>query len=233
MSAAARLSSPQTNAQKMVFNMIAGQLVTNQIINSRILQAIADTPREDFVPGHLKHSAYVDANLDMGDGRHLLAPLTFARLLSLAAITPGCRVLDIGCLNGYSTAILAKLAGHVVAVDTSEEMIGKTKANLKGAGDVDIQKVTSLAGGYGMSAPYDVIIIEGAINFVPEELGLQLSEGGRIATLFRKDQGRGLVYGTGKGLLIRRLEGSLQYREHFDAAAAILPGFERETSFTL
>lgn len=236
MSATAKISASdpaQNLTQDMVHNMILGQLYTNEVIDTRILQAIADTPREAFVPDHLKKIAYVDDNLNMGGGRFLLSPLTFARLLSLAGITPQCRVLDVGCLTGYSTAVLSKLAAHIVAIDTDAQAIAQAKTHLKEAQNVDIETVTSLADGYGMSAPYDVIIIEGAINFVPDDVGLQLSEGGRLVTVFCRGRQRELVFGSCKGALIRRLEGSLQYREHFDAAASLLPGFARETGFTL
>jgi protein-L-isoaspartate(D-aspartate) O-methyltransferase len=218
---------------RMVQNMIAGQLATNSVVSTPILQAVTETKREDFVPDNLRGAAYVDDNLDVGNGRQLLSPLTFTRLLSLAGITPSCRVLDIGCLNGYTTAILSRIAGHVVAIDTDADCIAKAKTLLKGEKDLDIQHVKSLADGYGTSAPYDVIVIEGAINFVPEALGLQLSEGGCIVTVFRKDNQQYLTNGLGKGMVIRRLDGSLQYREHFDAAALVLDGFVRESGFTL
>lgn len=214
-------------------NMVLGQLYTNEVNDPRILQVMAETKRELFVPPQLRDAAYVDADLNFGNGRSLLAPMTFARLLTLANITPECRVLDIGCLNGYSTAVLSKLASHVVAVDTDADSITRARELLKDARNVNLQSVKSLADGYGMSAPYDVIVINGAINFLPNVIATQLSERGRLVTVFRKDSGPALVHGTGKGLVITRLDGALQSRESFDAATEILTGFKRESGFTL
>jgi protein-L-isoaspartate(D-aspartate) O-methyltransferase len=214
-------------------NMVLGQVYTNEVNDPRILQTMAATKRELFVPPALREAAYTDADLNVGNGRSLLAPMTFARLLTLANITPECRVLDIGCLNGYSTAVLSKLASHIVAVDTDADNITRARELLKDAKNVNLQNVKSLADGYGMSAPYDVILINGAINFLPNVIAQQLSERGRLVTVFRKDNGPALVHGTGKGLVITRLDGALQSREYFDAATEILTGFKRESGFTL
>src|SRR5688500_13182797 len=161
-------------------NMILGQLYTNEVNDTRILEAMMRTPRESFVPKALHDAAYVDGDIDVGGGRVLLAPMTFAKLLNLAAITPECRVLDIGCLDGYSTAVLSKLAAHVVAIDTDADRIAQARQQLQGVGNIDLYVVKSLADGYASSAPYSVIVVEGAISFVPEALGLQLADGGRM-----------------------------------------------------
>jgi len=226
-------STSEDTAANMAKSMILGQLYTNEVVSKPLLQAFADTHRELFVPANLHDSAYVDSDLDVGNGRSLLAPLTFGRLLNLADIQPAARVLDIGCLTGYSTAILAKLASHVVAIDTDADAIAKAKELLKGAQNVNLQVVKSLADGYGMSAPYDVIVIEGGIQFVPEVLARQLSDHGCIVSVFKKHQPLGLAQGIGKGMVIKHLDGMLQYREHFDAAADVLSGFEQSSGFSL
>lgn len=232
-SSAQRRTQATTTPSDMVRNMILGQLYTNEIVEPAVIDAIASTNREVFVPSNFKGASYVDDNLDVGNGRSLLAPLTFARLLHLSGVKPQHRVLDIGCLAGYSAAVLSKIAAHVVAIETDADLVAQARKNLSGAANIDLQQVKSLADGYGTSAPYDVIIIEGGINFVPDVLGLQLSEGGCIVTVFRKDNVLSLTDGTGRGMLIKRLQGSLQYREYFDAAASVLPGFAREIGFTL
>ncbi len=229
----AKVQNPTISAAHMARSMILGQLYTNEIVDKRVLHAFERTQRELFVPETLRGAAYVDNNLDVGNGRSLLGPLTFGRLLTLAEINPGARILDIGCLTGYSTAMLAQMGGHVVAVDTDAGALGKAKELLKAYKDIDLQLVKSLADGYGMSAPYDVIVIEGAVDFIPDVLARQLSDDGCIVTIMRKNTPQGLVQGTGKGMLIKRLDGILQYREHFDAAAEILSGFEQKAGFTL
>ena len=229
----AKAQNSTISSAHMARSMILGQLYTNEIVDKRVLHAFEQTQRELFVPETLRGAAYVDNNLDVGGGRSLLAPLTFGRLLTLAEITPDARILDIGCLTGYSTAMLAQLGGHIVAVDTDASAISKAKELLKPYKDIDLQLVKSLADGYGMSAPYDVIVIEGTVDFIPDVLARQLSENGCIVTVMRKSAPQGLAQGTGKGMLIKRLDGILQYREHFDAAAELLPGFEQKTGFTL
>lgn len=215
-------------------NMILGQLYTNDIADKRILAAMNAIPREAFVPEGLRGAAYVDEDLDVGNGRYLMEPLVFAKLLDLAEITPSCRVLNIGCHTGYSAAIAARLAGMVVATDTDAPALEAARqllVQLK-ITNVNLQQVKSMTEGYALSAPYDAIIIQGAVNFISETLASQLAVNGRLVTIRnisrRADSGSGL----GKGLLIKRLDQKLQYREFFDASCALLPGFEQEQTFT-
>ena len=215
-------------------NMILGQLFTNDIVNKHIFNAMAAVPREAFVPDRLHGVAYVDEDLDMGNGRYLMEPLTFARLLDMAEITPACRVLNIGCLTGYSAAILARLSAQVVATDTDAGALEEARLHLNHfkITNVNLQAVKNLSEGFASSAPYDVIVIQGAVNFISEKLAAQLAPGGRLVTVRNVATRPGGVGGLGKGLLIRRVEQKLQYREHFDMACAILPGFEQGAAFT-
>lgn len=214
-------------------SMILGQLYTNDITDKRILQTMADIPREPFLPEGLRGAAYVDDNLEVSPGRFLMAPLTFAKLLDLAEITPECRVLSIGCMTGYSAAILSRLASHVVAIDTDAAAIAQARDHMTRLGltNVNAQVVGNMSEGYAMSAPYNVIVIQGAINFISETLGSQLAVGGRLVTIrnimTRADEKTGL----GKGLLVSRIDHKLQYREHFDASCPVLPGFEKPAGF--
>jgi protein-L-isoaspartate(D-aspartate) O-methyltransferase len=214
-------------------HMILGQLLTNEIIDKRILQAISDVPREAFVPKPLLGSAYVDEDLAMGGGRFLLEPLSFAQLLHLAEITPACRVLIIGGLCGYSAAVASKLAHHVVMVDIDEKSIEQARANFKyaGADNVDVQQVKSLADGYALSAPYNAIIIEGAVEFFPDAVTSQLAIDGRLAAIRNVSRRPGIAGGLGKAVLVKREGGKIQEREYFDASAALLPGFQKPAGF--
>lgn len=215
-------------------NMILGQLYTNDIHNKDIFHAMVGIPREAFVPEKLHGAAYVDEDLDVGGGRYLLAPLTFAKLLDLAEITPSCRVLNIGCHTGYSAAVIAKLAAMVVATEIDHAALEQARLHLNHmrVTNVTLQPVKTLADGYSPAAPYDVIVINGAINFISETLAAQLAPGGRLVCVRNVASRPGLKAGLGKGLLIKRIDQKLQYREYFDAGCALLPGFEQSDSFT-
>lgn len=224
-------SSAAPKAQAV--NMALGQLYTNEIRDTRILQAMVDVPRAPFLPENLRGAAYVDEDLDVGGGRYELAPLTLARLLALAELTSGCRVLCIGVLSGYGAAVVSRLASHVVAIETDAALVEQARAHMTRLAitNVNIQPVSSLAVGYAMGAPYNAIIVQGAIAFLPEVVGAQLALGGRLAAIRNIAQRPGMKGGLGKGLLVKRLDHKLQYREHFDAAGVVLPGFEREATF--
>ena len=214
-------------------NMMLGQLLTNDIANKDILHAMTEIPREPFVPENLRGVAYVDEDMHVGGGRFLMEPLTFAMLLDLAAITPGCRVLNIGCLTGYSAAILSKLASHVVAIDKNEADTQQAREHMKRLGitNVNIQYIKNMSEGYALSAPYDAIVICGAVADIPSHLTSQLAIGGRLVAIRnianRIDSNGGL----GKGLLITKIDHTLQQREFFDASCPLLPGFEAKATF--
>jgi len=220
-----------SNAQRK--HMILGQLYTNDITDKRILQAMAEIPREPFLPENLRGAAYADEDLDVGNGRYIMAPLTFAKLLDLAEITPNDRILNIGCMTGYTTAILARLGAHVVGVDSDTSAIIQARTHMQRLSitNINLQPVSSMADGYAMSAPYNVIVIQGAIGFISPTLASQLAIGGRLVTVRNVARRSDTPVGLGKGLLVTRHH-TLQYREHFDASCAILPGFEQPTGFT-
>lgn len=218
-----KLKTSELQAVKMAL----GQLATNEVLNPEILQMLVDVQREDFVPLSQQKAAYVDEDIEIAKNRFLLAPLTFAKLLELAAVTPSCRVLVIGGGNGYAAIILAELTGHVVAIDTNSELIAQsiehaTRLEIK---DVNFQQVKNMADGYALSAPYDVIFINGGIEILPEHLPSQLAIGGRLVAI------REIAKGLGKGILVKRLDGHVNIREHFDGSTAILDGFGKTEQF--
>lgn len=214
-------------------NMILGQLFTNEISSRDIFSAMVNIPREAFVPERLHGAAYVDEDLDVGGGRFLMAPLTFAKLLDLAEITPSCRVLNIGCHTGYSAAVISRLAAMVIATDIDTAALEQARLHMNHMHltNVTLHPVKSLADGYAPAAPYDVIVIHGAINFISEQLAAQLAVGGRLVTVRQVMNGPGLPGGLGKGLLIKRIDQKLQYREFFDAGSPLLPGFAQPEGF--
>lgn len=222
--------------QNPASNMVLGQLLTNDIQDKRILQAMRDLPRSLFMPETLQGAAYVDEDIEIAPGRWLTAPLTLARLLDLAAIKPNNRVLVIGCLTGYASAVAAKLAAQVVATELDDAMLQQAREHMKRLGipHTDLKQVSSLAGGYALGSPYDVVIVAGALRAVPPALVSQLAIGGRLVAvrniLTRADSGQ---LGPGKCLLAERVGSSLQHREFADAAAALLPGFDDAAVFRL
>ncbi len=202
-------------------NMVENQIRPNRVTDPRVLEAMSEVPRERFVPKKLMGIAYVDEDLAVAPGRHLMEPLVFARLLQAAAITPSDLVLDVGSATGYSTAVLARLAAAVVAVECDSELV-------KGAGallaelDADNAVVVEgpLEAGYPKQAPYDVIVMGGAVEEMPREIADQLADGGRLVAVVNNGSP------VGKVELVLRLRGALSRRVLFDAAVPPLPGFK-------
>lgn len=207
-------------------NMVENQVRPNKVTDDRVLNAMAAVPRERFVPKKLAGVAYVDEDIAVSEGRYLMEPMVLARLLQAAAIEPGDVVLDIGCATGYSTAVLARLADTVVAVE-SEAGLAEAAIALMTELDADNTAVVTgeLAEGYAKQAPYDVIVLEGAVDEVPRALSDQLVEGGRMVAVVT---GANRV---GRATLLRRLHGVLSSRVLFDASVPLLPGFGSERGF--
>ena len=207
-------------------NMVENQIRTNRVTDERLLAAITEVPRERFVPKRLQGNAYVDQDLALGDGRYLMEPVVFARLLQAAAIGPGDVVLDIGCGTGYSAAVLGKLAGTVVALE-SDAALAKQAIEVLTELDVDNAAVVEgpLDEGYPRQAPYDVIVLGGSVDAVPDAITDQLSEGGRLVAVVN------VAPSVGNIEVIHRLRGRLSRRQLFDAAVPVLPGFAVEHGF--
>jgi protein-L-isoaspartate(D-aspartate) O-methyltransferase len=196
------------------------------VTDDRILAAMAEVPRERFVPRKLQGAAYVDQGLAVAPGRYLMEPTVFARLLQAAAIGPDDVVLDIGCATGYSTAVLARLAATVVAVESDPALV-KAAGDLLADLDVDNAAVVkgTLEKGYARQAPYDAIVLGGAVEEVPPTIAGQLAEGGRLVAVVTGGSPAGV------GVLMLRARGVLSRRILFDASVPPLPGFAVERGF--
>jgi protein-L-isoaspartate(D-aspartate) O-methyltransferase len=187
-----------------------------------------ELPRERFMPNDKAQFAYLDIDLPVGEGgvrssRRMLKPMVLAKLLQAAEISETDRVLDIGCGSGYTPALLAKLAGSVVALEQDEALLKQAKAALSGSPNVTLVG-GPLVGGAAANGPYDVIVLEGATDVVPTALIGQLKDGGRLVCVL----GAGAV---GKAMLYRLIGGELSGRAIFDAAARLLPGFDKPPAF--
>lgn len=207
-------------------NMVEGQLRTNKVLDEALLDAFLRVPRERFVPVTFHDSAYADHDLPLGNGRELLAPMILARLLEAAHVRENDRVLDIGCATGYGTALLARLAKSVVGVEEDAELARQARARLAELGVLHASIVENpLADGDRSGAPYDVVLIEGAVAAVPDSVANQLAEGGRLVTVVKSGSRMGCA------TLMTRVHGVLSRRPMFDAAATMLPGFAPAPSF--
>lgn len=214
---------PDYAAQRL--NMVESQVRTNDVPEPRIQAAMAEIPRERFVPAAKRAVAYADVAVEVVQGRFLLEPRTLAKLLRLAEIGPEDHVLDVGCTTGYATAVLSRLAGKVTGLEVDADLVRVASEMLPAVGASNASVVQgSLTDGHLAGAPYDVILIEGAVETVPEAVLAQLAEGGRLVTVVRQDgQSRAHVY--------LRSAGHFGDRPDFDAAAPILPGFRKAVGF--
>lgn len=207
--------------------MVDTQVRPSDVTRFPIIDAMLRVERENFLPERLREIAYVGDNLDIGGGRTLLDPRSFAKMLEALDIQPDELVLDLGCGLGYSTAVLARLADAVIAVEADADMAAEAQSNLSCNGADNAAVVAApLAEGAAKHGPYDVIIVEGAIERLPSELADQLKEGGRIAAVFMDGE-----LGTVR-LGVRR-NGQVHWQDVFNASAPLLDGFSVQPSFAL
>jgi protein-L-isoaspartate(D-aspartate) O-methyltransferase len=205
--------------------MVDGQVRTADVHNPDLLAAMLTVPRERFVPAALAEQAYVDCDLEIAKGRALIKPMVFAKLLQASMVSGDDHVLDVGCGLGYGAAVLARLAGSVVALEEDAELAREAKAALAANGAASIAVVNGpLAAGWPAAAPYDFILLEGATEIAPEALGRQLKPNGRLACVFGRPP-------AAKATIFRLAEGRLVGRPVFDAAAGLLPGFVAPPAF--
>ncbi len=206
--------------------MLDGQLRPNRLTDERLQQAIMAVPREAFVPAALRGVAYVDDDVPLGGGRWLMEPMVLGRLLQEAALEPSDVMLDIGCATGYSTAVAARLAGTVVALESDPELVRQATENLAALGVVNAVVVAgALPSGYPDQAPYQAILLNGAVDRAPDALLRQLADGGRLLAVELAD-------GAGRAVLYLRQDGLIGRRVLFDAAVKPLPGFQAQRGFT-
>jgi len=207
--------------------MVDTQVRPSDVTKFPVIDAMLSVPREDYVPDDKRDTAYIDDNVDLGGGRVMLEPRTMGKMLDTLDIQPNEVVMDLGCGLGYSTALLARLAEFVVAVEEDEDRVAEAQANLS-SHDVDNAAVVqgSLTAGAPKQGPYDVIVLQGAAEHVPEPLIDQLKDGGRMAVLFSDG-----ALGTMR--IGYKLDGAITWRMAFNAGAPVVPGFERHQAFTL
>lgn len=205
-------------------NMVESQVRTSDVTDERIQAAMREIPRDRFVPEDKRPLAYADTAVEVWHRRYLLDPRTFAKLAQLAEIAPTDRLLDVGCASGYSTAVLARLAGAVTAIEDNDELVARASQLLAECGCPARVLRGKLSDGAAAHAPYDVIFINGAIEVEPLQLFEQLGESGRLVTIIRAGK-------QSRANLFVRDRGRVGNRTDFDAYVPVLPGFAREKAF--
>jgi protein-L-isoaspartate(D-aspartate) O-methyltransferase len=211
--------------------MVDGQIRTSDVTDLRIISAMLEVPRERFVPQAEAALAYLDLDLPCLEARpgepvrRLLKPMVLAKMIQAVAVKSADRVLDVGCATGYSSAVLARLARAVVALEEDAGLARSAQANLAAVGAQNVTVVSGpLARGWPGEAPYEVILVNGTAEIMPRELSGQLADGGRmVAVVGRAPSARAMLY--------RSVSGDVSGRPIFDAAAPLLPGFAEPPAF--
>lgn len=207
-------------------NMLKGQILPENVTNPLILNGLLNIPREKFVPRQLSHIAYMDTNFPYNVNRYLLRPATFARLLEALNPQPLENILYVAAGTGYGPAVLSQMGAHVIALDSEDTLTQKAEHLVQELNLFRIKVVLGpLTEGWEKEAPYDKVVIEGCVDFIPDSLISQLKEEGAIVTLkHRKDQGINAVK-------YIKNEGVLTEISLFDAFAPRLEAFRKGKSF--
>jgi protein-L-isoaspartate(D-aspartate) O-methyltransferase len=203
--------------------MVDSQIRPNKVSDPAIIEAMLSVPRERFVPAALRGIAYVDEDIPLGGGRYLMEPMVLGRLLQVAAIAQDDVVLDVGCGSGYASAVMARLARKIVALE-EDSALARQAAALVAEPRIAIVE-GKLAAGWPSRAPYNVILLNGAVAAIPPAIAVQLADGGRLVAVVQGDSGMG------KAVLMTRVADSFGQRIIFDAATPMLPGFAAQPGF--
>lgn len=217
--------------------MVDCQIRTFDVTDQQLLARMLEVPREHFLPVELAPLAYSDFGLQLKpagprlERRTLLAPLVLARLIQGAGVTSTSAVLDVGAATGYTSALLAGLAGRVVALESERSLYDALRSNLDAFGLAKVETVLApLAEGAPEQAPFDVIFINGAVEANLEALCAQLRDGGRLVAIERLPSDPSGH--AGKAVRYEKIGGATGYRVLFDAFAPVLDAFRKEEEFT-
>ena len=206
--------------------MVDTQVRPSDVTKFNVIEALLAIPREVYLPESMQEVAYMGENIELSGGRVVLEARTLGKLLDALDIQPNEMVLDLGCAYGYSAAVIAHLCEAVIAVE-SADYANEAEANLSQNGVDNVAVIEGeLTAGAAKHGPYDVIVIEGAVEEVPAALLDQLKEGGRIGCLFQEDA-------LGVVRIGYKIDGRVNWRYSFNAGASVLPGFKKEASFAL
>lgn len=208
--------------------MVDNQIRTSEVTDRNVIRAFLSVPRELFAEPAEWPFAYADRELRMSasaSDRRMMDPVRLARLIHALPRGPQTKAMVVGCGTGYAAAILSQLVGSVVAVEEDKSLASLARENLAklGAGNVTVVEA-KLAAGYPAGAPFDAILVEGAVEVLPDALPAQLAPGGMLAVVERDGS-------VGRAMLYERAGGDATKWPLFDAWATVLPGFERRPEF--
>jgi protein-L-isoaspartate(D-aspartate) O-methyltransferase len=211
--------------------MVDSQVRPNDVTEPRLIEAMLELPRERFVPEARRSLAYLDDDLEVREAagakpaRYLLEPMVLAKLIQALEVTPESHVLDVGTATGYSAAVLGRIAGEVTALEEEDALSASARKTLA---ELRITNVTVVPGklpaGWPVKAPYDVILLNGSVEIVPDAILSQLKEGGRLGAVVRT----GVL---SRAILHVKSAGVISRRPLFTAAAPALPGFDAPRGF--
>ena len=209
-------------------NMVEGQLRPNRVTNTALLGVIGGLPRERFLPDALRSVAYADDDVPLGAGRVLMEPMVLARLIQALQPQPAHKAMVVASGRGYGAALLAGLVGSVVAVEADTALARAAEETFRTLAIANVrQVVANPEEGAAASAPYEAILIEGAVRQIPRALLDQLAEGGRLVTIIAGASGT-----MGVATLVIKEGGVTSSRPLFDAGTPALPGFAPPARFT-
>jgi protein-L-isoaspartate(D-aspartate) O-methyltransferase len=209
--------------------MVDNQIRPSEVTDHAVIRAFLAVPREEFVAPAERPFAYADRELRMdepaGSGRMMMAPVQLARLIQELPRGEEVKLMVVGCGTGYSAAVLARLCERVAAVEEDQGLASQARTRLGALGITNVSVVAGpLPAGWPAEAPYDGILVDGAVEFVPDTLIRQLKSGGLVTVI---EHGERLS----RAMLYERVDGAAAKWPLFDAWAALLPGFERRREF--
>jgi protein-L-isoaspartate(D-aspartate) O-methyltransferase len=206
--------------------MVESQVRTNDVTDLRILHAMRTLPRERFVPAQKRALAYADLEVEIAPGRTLMRPRDLAKLVQALAPKAGDRALEISGATGYGAAVLASCCQSVIAHDPDPDLSFAARAALESCGVANVKTVsTSAIEGWSDDAPYDVILLNGATEILPEAWIQQLAPGGRLGLIMRQGP-------AGSARIYTRADETVAYRTAFDAAPPVAPGLSKPLVFS-
>lgn len=207
-------------------NMVDSQIRPNKVSDPRILAAMRTLPRHRFLPAEQAALAYADEDVPLGHGRVLMEPMVLARLLQAAEPVEGERVLIVGAGVGYGAAVLTACGCRVTALEEDATLHDRSRDVLIEFAPGVAAVSGPLTAGWPSAAPYDIIVIEGAIPEIPAAIAQQLrAETGRLVTVLR-GPGR-----TGQAVFAEYADGVVRSQPLFDCATPTLPAFQPAPAF--
>lgn len=207
--------------------MVDSQLRVTKVTDEAVIRSMRRVPREAFVPADRQALAYADDDVAIGKGRVMMQPVVLARLLSAVSPRYGDQALVVGAGLGYAAAVLADIGLGVTAVESDAALAAQAKEKLTIAGYPHVSVIAADASaGHVAGAPYDLILIDGAVEFIPDALVQQLAETGALITVL-------VETGVGRGVIGRKSSsGAFGTSPFMDAVVPVLPGFEKPRAFT-